>query len=293
MALWRFNLDGTPDTTFGSLGTGAVTFQPGLTGLAGASNTTKDDTCSALQIDSQGRLVAAGYSKFSSSPIVREMALWRFTSNGIADVTFNGTGGLTFQPGGAGAAGALIGSKNDQAFALQIDSRGRYVATGISKNADGSTEMTLWRYNSDGTADTTFGSFGTGAVTFQPGGNGAADGLNASKSDQGFSLQIDSGGRYVISGRSFNTAGRAVMTLWRFNSNGSVDTSFGSGKGAVTFQTDGDGAAGASNTLKADSGVALQIDPQGRYVITGTSFNTDIDFETTLWRYLSSGSLDK
>lgn len=290
LALWRFSASGSADTAFG--GDGAVSF--GTTGAAGGSGAGTLDVGNALAIDSQGRYVVVGSSVNAGGG--SEMALWRFQDTGAPDTSFGGDGAVNF--GTTGAAGAVGASCADVANALAIDSQGRIIAAGRSDNTVGGRELALWRFSASGAADTGFG--GDGAVNF--GTIGAALGAGASEADEGLALAIDSQGRYVVSGTSKNAVAGTELALWRYSDSGSPDTTFSS-TGAVatggktvklsngaTVQT---GAAGASGDSRLDAGLALVIDSQGRYVVAGTSKDSSFQQEMALWRYLSSGSIDK
>ncbi|WP_405821563.1 calcium-binding protein [Streptomyces sp. NBC_01390] len=192
-----------------------------------------------VAIDSNNRIVAAGYTG-------GEMAVLRLTSDGIPDTTFGGDGTVTANP-----AGPVPQEGGDgRALALQPD--GKIVVGGQV----GSTrfDFALMRFNSNGSVDTSFD--GDGIVRTDFGGYEAVE-----------SLAVQPDGKIVAAGSSDDRA-----ALARYNSNGSLDTSF-----------DGDGqvitpAAGAAD-------VALQ--PDGRIVAAGGS-----DGNFTVLRYTTGGSLD-
>src|SRR6266446_8027460 len=109
-----------------------------------------DDEARALAIQpSDAKLVAAGYSDTGTQ---KEFALVRYNTNGTLDTTFSTTGKVT----------TPIGSVDDKAFALAIQSDGKLVAAGYSDTGT-RKEFALARYNTDGTLDTTFNT--TGIVT--------------------------------------------------------------------------------------------------------------------------------
>ena len=259
MAIWRYNSDGTLDTTFNSVG--YVTH-------GGASGGTAYNIGYSLQIQSDGKYVVGGCS--SSVGGDRDMAIWRYNSDGTLDTTFNSVGYITHDS----AAG---GSSWDDSYFLQIQSDGKYVASGYSTNVTGGTagrDMAIWRYNSDGTLDTTFNS--VGYVTH----DGAAGG---SGSDESRFLQIQSDGKYVLGGWSTNAAGNKDMTIWRYNSDGTLDTTFNN-VGYVIH----DGAAGGNGD---DEVWSLQIQSDGKYVAGGCSVNAAGDKDMAIWRYFEEGTV--
>jgi len=92
IALLRYNADGTPDTGFGTNGTGAV-----VTNLGAFDNAFSV----ALYPDPDNRIVVSGNT---GSGAAVSAAVLRFTPNGALDTTF-GTGGIvTASPTGPSAA---------------------------------------------------------------------------------------------------------------------------------------------------------------------------------------------
>jgi len=184
---------------------------------------------------------------------------------GILDTSFNNVGFVSHDS----AAG---GTGVDVAESVVIDANGKIVVAGYSSNGL-NYDMTLWRYNSDGSLDTGFN--GVGYVTH----DGAAGGSGA---DAGVSVTIDANAKIVVAGYSFNGTD-SDMTLWRYNSNGTLDTSFN-----TTGYVSHDNAAGGAGN---DRGNALVIDTDGKIVVAGYSSN-GADFDMALWRYNSNGTLD-
>ena len=84
-ALARYKTDGTLDTSFN--GTGKVTTPIG----------NNDDRAYSVAIQSDGKIVAAGYSYVGTSS---DFALIRYNTNGTLDSSFNGTGIVTTDVGG-------------------------------------------------------------------------------------------------------------------------------------------------------------------------------------------------
>ncbi|MFH1544059.1 MAG: delta-60 repeat domain-containing protein [Patescibacteria group bacterium] len=256
MAIWRYNTNGTLDTTFNS--TGYVTHN-------GAASGNDNDSGKSLQIQADGKYVVAGYS--STVSWTYDMAIWRYNTDGTLDTTFNSTGYVTHN----GAAG---GNSQDVSLSLQIQTDGKYVVAGYSRNASGNDDMAIWRYNPNGTLDTTFNS--TGYVTHNgvAGGNGY-DGAN--------SLQIQADGKYIVAGVSSNASSGYDMAIWRYNPNGTLDTTFNS-TGYLTHN----GTAGGNT----DEGKALQIQTDAKYVVAGYSRNASGNDDMAIWRYNTNGTLD-
>ncbi|MBU0649522.1 hypothetical protein KJ969_05540, partial [Patescibacteria group bacterium] len=257
LAIWRYNTDGTLDTTFNVVGYATHDNAAGGSG---------SDWGRSLQIQSDGKYVVAGYSRNAAGN--DDMVIWRYNTDGTLDATFNAVGYIIHD----NAAG---GSGNDTGQSLQIQSDGKYVVAGNSTNAAANTDMAIWRYNADGTLDTTFNTVGYATHDSAAGGSGA---------EVIYSLQIQSDGKYVVAGYSTNAAGNWDMAIWRYNTDGTLDT---------TFNTVGyaahDSAAGGSGD---DAGWSLYIQSDGKYVISGRSRNAAGDDDLAIWRYNTDGTLD-
>jgi len=185
---------------------------------------------------------------------------------GDLDPTF-GTGGMVTTD---------INRSTDIAQAVAVQADGKLVVVGQTyKNNDFSNEdFVVTRYNTDGTLDTTFGRGGKVRTDFP--------GLAAVPS----SLVIQPDGKIVVAGGAFPLfTFLGNFEVVRYNSNGSLDTSFGNGGIVTTTFPEGSYA----------SAVALQSD--GKIIAAGTVFvdfvigePSDTDF--ALARYNSDGTPD-
>ncbi|MGA9109772.1 MAG: delta-60 repeat domain-containing protein, partial [Smithella sp.] len=188
------SVSGSLDTTFG---TGGIVTTP-----IGSY----DAYAYALAIQSDGRIVVSGYSSNGSN---YDFALVRYNTDGSLDTTF-GTGGIVITP---------MGSGYDIAYALAIQSDGRILAAGNSYNGS-NYNFALVRYNTNGSLDTTFG---TGGIVTTSIGTGDSEAL---------ALGIQSDGNILAAGKSPDGSNND-FALVRYNTNGSLDTTFGTG-GIVT-----------------------------------------------------------
>src|SRR5947209_18146229 len=170
---------------------------------------------------------------------------------GDLDATF-GTGGrvLTDFGGGAGA----------RALALQAD--GRIVVAGRSRVAVGD-DFALARYNPNGSLDPSFGSGGRVLTDF---------GVD----DEASALALQSDGKIVVAG--FSDVVGFGFALARYNPDGSLDPSFGSGGRVLT------------GGVALARGLVLQAD--GRIVVAGVSAGFAGDSDFALARFNPDGSLD-
>ena len=90
--------------------------------------------------------MVAGYSDNGSND---DFALVRYNTDGSLDTTFDSDGKVT----------TAIGSGDDYAFSVAIQSDGKIVAAGYSDNGS-NDDFALVRYNTDGSLDTSFDSDG-------------------------------------------------------------------------------------------------------------------------------------
>jgi uncharacterized delta-60 repeat protein len=252
MVIWRYNANGTLDTTFN--GQGWVIHH----NAAGGNGS---DAGIGITMDSSGRILVSG-SSVDVSGYYDDMVIWRYNSNGTLDTTFNGQGWVTHD-NAAGGNGADCGLN------VTLDSSGRILVAGISERyADAEWDMAIWRYNSNGTLDTTFND--QGWVTHH---NAAGGGYE----DIGYDITIDSSGRILAAGYSDRIPqADQDMTIWRYNSNGTLDLSF-NGQGWVTYN--------GAGTESYDYGFGITIDSSGRILVAGSSHNAAWNSDMVIWRY--------
>jgi uncharacterized delta-60 repeat protein len=220
-AVARYNTNGTLDTSFGS---GGIVLTNIMTASnKGNSNKPGDDKPNAVAIDSNGRIIAAGYSEQGSDSESEDFALVRYNPNGSLDTSF-GNRGIVVTPN--------FGSGQDFGDALMISqSDGKIVLAGTNHANATTNVMAVARYLSNGTLDTASadpsGSFGTsGIVTLAPTGS-TSTGVN------GALLQ---NGAIVLSG--FSTfGGQNDLTLARVAASGQIDTTFGGSNTGFAIST--------------------------------------------------------
>ena len=99
----------------------------------------------SVAIQSDGKIVAAGYSYNGSN---NDFALVRYNTDGSLDTSFDSDGKVT----------TAIGSGNDYAYSVAIQSDGKIVAAGQYNGSN--DDFALVRYNTDGSLDTNFDSDG-------------------------------------------------------------------------------------------------------------------------------------
>ena len=252
--LFRLTTAGALDTTFG--GTGIVNT------IIGSSS-----EVSSIKIQADTKIVAVGFAVVSGATRV---ALARYNTNGTLDTTF-----------GASLTGIVTEIVGDAATAssIQIDATNKLVVGGIT-NQSGISKFFVMRYNTDGTLDNTFGT--NGLVITQVGMQVTSTGDLAIQS---------SDGKIVIGGSSSDGVTNEQFTLVRYNTDGSLDTSFGTNGVVVTpigaisriksikIQADGQIVAGGLTNIESDFVVARYNSADGSL---DTSFNTDGIFSASL-----------
>lgn len=288
----RYTTNGTLDDTFN--GTGYATTPIGTSA-----------TALGIVTQSTGQSVAVGYASVNG---VTQVALACYSSSGSLNTNF-GTGGIVTTALGNGATGN----------AITQDASGNLIVAGVA-NYSYVPQFFVARYNaSTGNLDTTFNASGStpGVATVQINFRCAANGV-----------VVLSTGKILVCGSSSSASGDQ-FALARFNSNGSLDTTFnaqGSQPGVVTTQIgtiacaqsiavqsngniilagSSDGSlcaasytsAGVLNTGFASSGIILNsIGNQANDVVIDSSGNivmTGISNDSLLViRYTSTGSLD-
>lgn len=173
--------------------------------------------------------------------------------------------------GGNGMVATNFTGTFDGAAAVAIQGDGKVVAVGSAGSFDG--RFAIARYETDGSLDPTFGGDGTVRTNFTP------------DVDAATAIAIQGDGRIVVAGETrhftrVGTAGR--FALARYETDGSLDTTFGSGDGKVTT----DLTAGWDR----GSGVAIQAD--GKIVVAGAADAACSCSRFALVRYETDGSLD-
>jgi uncharacterized delta-60 repeat protein len=209
---------------------------------------------------------------------------WEFTTGtvnqsaaGTLDATFDGDGILE------------IGQSN--IYSLALDSLGRILVVGSGSSANlahlqlGDRGMAVWRYKDDGTADSSFGDNGIVVVY---GSAGSAE----SHDDVGYSLAIDPAGKIYVTGTARNSQDNTAMVIWRLNSDGTLDTSFG-GYGIVVF----DGSDSA--TIESEGGASISVGTDGKIMVAGGGSTGPYPYDPqrnsewkAIWRYNADGSPD-
>lgn len=257
----RFLPDGTLDSSFGVNGVAQVNLSSvwPILGMVTAAD---------------GSVFIGTTAKDASSPAIREKPVAvKLTPAGALDASF-GVGGIAFAF--PAASTAIWGRGRD----LKLLSTGEIVVSGhlTVPNPTGSATPTHWqafvaRLLSNGAVDTSFGSNGFAIRDF---------GSNLDAIARKLAIQTD--GKIVAVGGVLPSDGSdpSSAVVYRFNSNGSIDTSFGSG-GSSTIRT---GVASFAYQ------VVLQNNGK---IVTATGAYTDATYTVPvpmIARLLTTGQLD-
>jgi uncharacterized delta-60 repeat protein/LPXTG-motif cell wall-anchored protein len=217
-AIVRYAANGTLDTSFGTAG---IT----TTDLGGV------DSASSMVVLPNGKILVAGRSFDASKDL---FAIVRYNTNGTLDTGF-GAAGITTTSFDAGDG---VGNS----MTLQADGK-IIVAGGIWLGNRWIIAMA--RHNTDGTLDTSFGTAGTTTTD-----------LNADSIGSAVAVQLD--GKIIVAG-NFDATGTwdYDFALYRYNANGSLDT---------TFDTDG---LITTNLGGSDSASSIVMQADGKIVVVG------------------------
>ena len=252
----RLKINGALDTSFGS-GLGPLIVDP-TAGLVFPGGDGSND----LAIQSDDKILVV-------SRMDRDMMLARLNANGTTDTGFGSSGRVTRD---LTSTDAVPGSSSDTAKAVAVLSDGKIVIAG-----EGTGQIAIVRYLSDGSLNS---SFGSGGVTQTPLGT-----LSQYVND----MQVQPDGKLVVVGlnsRDTVPAGPSFdgeQFVFRYTPNGTLDSGFGTaGKVFVNW---------AVNDY--DSARTVLLQPDGKLLVVGNvDIGTTRDQETTLFRLNPNGTLD-
>jgi uncharacterized delta-60 repeat protein len=231
--LARFTTAGILDTTFNT--TGYVTYSIGV----GA-------TLEGIGTQSTGNIIVAGSAVIDGIP---NFMLARFTSTGSLDTTFGSNGITLTQVGVINIISAMAIQSNDQ-----------IVVIGTADD-----NLTIARYNADGSIDTSFGSSGI----FQP---------NIDPSVIGYDVALDSSGNIAIAASIIQSNVRQAMVI-RLTSSGALDTTFNSTGYVIT------------SIVYGAEYYGITIQSNNDIIAAGYTVGP-LSNELAIARYLTNGTLD-
>ncbi|HEX6430836.1 MAG TPA: T9SS type A sorting domain-containing protein [Niastella sp.] len=246
---------GNLDPTFNASGT------PGFR-IDNASGTPDGyEFATAMAFTSDGKILVAGRAENDAYFLIT-----RYTMDGAIDGTF-GTGGVVK------ARSEANNSARGYGMALQPD--GKIVMAGW--NWPSTIDFCVMRFNADGSFDN---NFGTGGKVTTPIGAG---------NDEGTNVALQSDGKIVVTGSSFNASGNTDYVVMRYTSTGVVDSTFGTNGIVITDINAYDIPEGIA--INSTTGaITIAGTSNSNYSLLGNHHTGNGDF--TVVRYTSSGELD-
>lgn len=290
---------GTPDSTFADNGV----LQVNLEGW---------DMLSATAIQADGKIVAAGYTENQNQS---SFLVMRFFQDGSPDTGF----------GTNGAATAKVSEYTNEANAVAIQADGKILIGGRTRpNENGNEDFALLRFMPDGKPDSSFSQDGIATLNISPDDNilsiavlpdgkilaagvaqpnitkfallrfqangaldfsfGVSNGYTLTALGAAFdvcaSMTVQPDGRILLAGATVSN-GWPDVGLVRYNADGSPDAGFGNlGLVVTPFST------------TADIGLKVVLQPDGKIIVAGSSYNLQKKSELALFRYLPNGTLD-
>jgi uncharacterized delta-60 repeat protein len=241
----RLNTNGSLDTNFGSGGWSGV-------------NTNGGAAPASVGLQSTGKVVVGGSTiDLSQGIMFRSATVARFKANGATDSGRGGFGQVGPGNKALGYSKTNFGGQLAEFKAIAIQADDKIVAVGdYSLTGSHVGQLVVARYSASGVLDTTFNGSGFSILNL-PGISYTSTTFDDSD------VALQSNGKIVVVTSCAGIDGASDMLVLRYNTNGSLDTSFGGGSGYVRLDIDGT----ASQTVEKGNDVAIQ--PDGKIVVVG------------------------
>ncbi len=259
-ALVRYYSNGNLDSSFGNNGK--------VTTAAGPDN----DYARSVALQPDGKIIVVGTTyKLDNSRCYNPFyfpasIVIRYNSNGSIDSSFGQNGKLIFN----------INQNFDNANAVALQPDGKILVAGTAYDNCScddyygglycsSSFFVITRFNSNGNPDSSFGTNGRAfdpLLLFYPS-----------------SMLLQPDGKIVVTGSGSQNG----FITERYNNNGSLDNSFGTGGKIITE------VGGQNNSSSANS---LTLQPDGKIVLAGTLYAGNAGYYFAVVRYKTDGSLD-
>jgi uncharacterized delta-60 repeat protein len=265
MVIVRLLPTGAFDSTFGTANDGVVNLSLG----------NGNDVANAVTLQADGKIVLVGTNTDSGSSNV---AIVRLNTDGSPDTGF-GAGTSDGTPDGV--VSVSLGAGNDIGSAVAVQADGKIVVAGTSTSVGGSSSnIVLLRLTANGTLDSSFGTTNDGTP------DGVVNLSLGDGNDVANALKIQPDGKLVVVGTTVN-AGSSNMAVARLNTDGSLDTTFGTSNDGTP-----DGVVSLSLGNGDDVAHALAIQADGKIVMVGTTSSTGSTSNAVVVRLNADGSLD-
>lgn len=275
-ALFRYNTDGSLDTSFGNDGVSTVQFD--VYNETSDSYTKWNSMITSIAIQPDDKIVAVGNGSGSAS-YEENCALARFHPDGNLDFSFANNGKRFLRSSEDYKDGA-----NDVA----IRSNGDIVIVGstirLDVEATAANEkypILVAQFTTSGSLDLNFGT--NGIITDDIRGLG--------KVNKAYAIALQSDDKIVVVGGSENpnSFSKSDFTVVRYNSNGERDVSFGD-QGKVFTSFAGQYAPPSFSSAE-DNAYAVALQADGKIVVVGDAI-VDMKSVIAVARYTQTGVLD-
>ncbi len=217
-----------------------------------------DDVSYSSLVQPDGKIVLGGTSVDGT---IRYMSLTRLNQDGSLDISFSGDGKLTIPLSGD--------PENGEKVLLQGD---KIIIAGYSEEAYYPKNFVMYRFNSDGSTDVSFGNGGRVETEFS--GNNLEDAVYTA---------VIAGDKIILAGETYESAANSNFALARYNFDGSLDNTFGNGGKVFTDFA----------TLRFDRIYDLAIQSDGKIIAVGESApEYPFPWNWAIARYNVDGTLD-
>jgi uncharacterized delta-60 repeat protein len=201
-----------------------------------------EDFVTGLAVTSTGKIVVVGNSDFS---VDSDITIAQYTSAGVFDSGFNGGNPLTL---------GNVNAKNHEVYGLAVQSDNKIVITGLMPAPTSSKDIYVARILPNGSFDPDFNGGAALSINY---GSGISN-------DEGHGVVVQSDGKILIAGITdvVTPPSRWDLLLVRLNSDGTLDTNFGTGGKAI-------------NSISADNDFVYSMAIYGpRIYLTGATHYT-------------------
>jgi uncharacterized delta-60 repeat protein len=219
-----------------------------------------------------------------------QFALERFNSNGTIDTTFNGGNPSNV----SGIVSSALTANGDTIAGLALDASGDIIAVGKAtipvqgKATD--QEIAIARYKTDGSLDSSFGGKGYVLLNVNPYSKNSSGGY-----EDAIAAAVQGDGKIAVGGYICRLAGDNIyyyqFILLRYNSDGTIDTTFGNQSPKNGINITAPFGAGATG----DFPMAMALQTDGKILLAGSrmaSGNASVPRCLTVARYTTAGQLD-
>ncbi len=254
----RLTTDGTPDLSFGNLGS---------IYLNSIDSDSDSDVCESIVLQADGKIVMGGYIHLAGTGY--RFAAARLNTDGSPDLSFGNNGSMyLLNP-------IAFGSQYDQCNSIALQADGKIVMGGdINDNND--YRFAAARLNTDGSPDLSFGNLGSIYL------NSIDSGDPGSVEDKCQSITLQTDGKIVMGGFTKLAGAGYRFAAARLNADGSYDLSFGS-NGSMYLEPI------ACSAIDKCQSIALQAD--GKIVMGGFTDRNSFSYRFAAARLINPMTL--